>query len=327
MTPIHLISCTSYRLLEEEIQKIVKDNPYTTVDNNIVSLEEIIEEANYQSLFDEIKYIVIKNINIFNTKRTKKEEIKEDEEEQEKTSSEEDLLNKYLDNPNPNTVLIFTTTTKPSLTKKITKKIKERYNLIIITDFDYKEIQNRIIEYFKKKKYTYEKDIPYYICTCCQNNYDLVMNELEKIELYYQNPQQIQLRDVQNIISKPLEDNNFKFIDSVLDKNLKESIKILEDLTILKISPLMLLILLSREYRNVLYALKYQDKYTKEDIMQKLNIKYTFQIDKIINRTYQYKEQELEDILLLAADINYKMLIGKLEQKTGLELFILKVCK
>ena len=63
MTPINLISCTSYRILEEEIKKIVKDNPYTTIDNNIVSLEEIIEEASYQSLFDEEKYIVIKKTN------------------------------------------------------------------------------------------------------------------------------------------------------------------------------------------------------------------------------------------------------------------------
>ena len=325
MSPINVISCSSYRLLEEEIKKITKDNPYTTIDNNQVTFEEIIEEASYTSLFDEEKYIVIKNTNIFNTKRNKKEET--DDEEEQTSNDDEKLFDKYLDNPNPKTIMIFALYTKPALTKKITKKVKERYNLITITEFDYKEIQKRIQDYFKEKKYTYENDVPYYISTCCQNNYDLVMNELEKIELYYGKPNKVLLSDVTNIISKPLEDNNFKFIDAVIDKKLEEAINILNDLIIQKVSPLMLLIILSREYRNILYTMKYLEKYSKDEIQKKLDIKYSFQMDKIINRTYQYREKELEDILLLATELNYKMTTGKVEQRTALELFILKICE
>ena len=153
------------------------------------------------------------------------------------------------------------------------------------------------------------------------------MNELEKIELYNGNPNKVLLSDVTNIISKPLEDNNFNFIDEIIDKKLEEAINILNDLIIQKVSPLMLLIILSREYRNILYTMKYLEKYSKDEIQKKLDIKYSFQMDKIINRTYQYREKELEDILLLATELNYKMTTGKVEQRTALELFILKICE
>ena len=327
MSPIHLISSSSYRILEEEIKKITKDNPITYIDNNQISLEEIIEEAAYISLFDDKKYIVIKNCTIFNIKRNQKEEQTTEETDNKKNNKDEELLNKYLDNPNPNTILIFAINQKPAMTKKITKKIKEQYNLITLTDMNYKELQDRIIRCFKENKYTYEQEVPYYITTSCQNNYDLIYNELEKIKLFYNNKtNKVLLKDIENIIARPLEDNSFKFIEKVLEKNLKESMRMFNDLYIQKVAPIMLLILLSREYRNTLYALHFRNNYNKQELMQKLNIKYEFQIDKIINRTYNYKEKELEDILLYIADLNYKMLSGKLDHKTAIELLILNNC-
>ena len=328
MALINLISCSSYRLLDEEIKKITKDNPFTTIDYNVVTMEDIINEAAYVSLFDDKKYIVIKNCNLFNVKRGQKVESGDtpDDSDKNKTSNEEELLLKYMDSPNENTVLIFGIYTKPAGTKKIVKKIKDNFNLITLTDMNYKEIQDRIIKYFKDHKYTYDKDVPYYICTSCQNNYDLVFNELDKIDLYYGKPGKVTMEDVSNIISKPLEDSNFKFLDAVLDRNLNESMRILNDLLIQKVAPVMLLVMLSKEYRNTLYVLHYRN-YNKQDLMAKTGIKYEFQIDKIINRSYLYKESEIEDILLYIAELNYKMTTSRVDHKTALELLILKVCK
>jgi DNA polymerase III delta subunit len=75
MDNIYLICGNSYRLLEEELNKIIKDNPYTSFDLNIDELDNVLEEASYFSLFDDKKYLVVKNANIFGaSKRKTKEE-------------------------------------------------------------------------------------------------------------------------------------------------------------------------------------------------------------------------------------------------------------
>ena len=111
MSDIYLITSNSYRLMEEEINKIVKSNPYTTLDFNITTIEDIIEEASYFSLFDEKKYLVVKNATIFSSKGTK--------ESSDKTTKKDDLLLNYLNEPNDNTILIFTLYGKADSKKKI----------------------------------------------------------------------------------------------------------------------------------------------------------------------------------------------------------------
>ena len=52
MTNVYLISSNSVYLMEEEIKKIVKDNPYNSFDLNNAELEDIIEsEQNYNPWF------------------------------------------------------------------------------------------------------------------------------------------------------------------------------------------------------------------------------------------------------------------------------------
>ena len=61
---IYLVNGESHLLINEKINEIVKDSKNVTIfDFNINSMEEIILEAGYFSMFDEEKYIIIKNAN------------------------------------------------------------------------------------------------------------------------------------------------------------------------------------------------------------------------------------------------------------------------
>jgi len=61
--------------------------------------------------------------------------------------------------------------------------------------------------------------------------------------------------------------------------------------------------------------------------MQTLGINYEFQIDKLINNSYSFKENVLENFLILLCDLDYKIKRGKIKSKLALEMFILKVCE
>ena len=319
MESVYLITSSSYHLLEDEIKRIVKDNPYDSFDLNYQSLDDIIEEANYFSLFDEKKYLVVKNANVFSASRKK-------EEDEDKVNKKDEKLLKYLESPNPNTILIFTLNGNAASNKKIVKIINERYKYIKIPELKVSEIQLRIDKLFKEDGYKCSKDLEYTIVNNSLNNYDLAFNEVEKIKLFYCKGCEIKKEDVLNIISTNVEDNNFRFIDAVILKDIKKSFNIYDDLMRQKVEPNMLLVMLAKEYRNMLLVKKMGSS-SKEELNSLLGFKYDFQLNKTINNSYNYESKQLEDYLVYLANLDYKMKSGKINNKKALELFILYVCK
>ena len=62
---IYLISNESYRLINKEIKKIVKNNNFEIFNMNKSSIKEILEEASYFSLDNNQKYLVVTNADVF----------------------------------------------------------------------------------------------------------------------------------------------------------------------------------------------------------------------------------------------------------------------
>ncbi len=323
MDNVYLISSNSFHLMEDELKKILKDNPYTSFDLNAVELDEVLEEAAYFSLFDDKKYMVVKNADIFGASKRKS---KDENNEEETVSKKDEKLLKYLENPNSNTVLIFTINGKVDSKKKICKIIKDRYKFIQIEDLKPKEIFSRIEKKLKDDGYKIDSNTGYYIINNALNNYDLAINEVEKIKLYYGKGCTVKYDDVVNIVSKNIEDNNFKFIDTVISRDIKESFKIFDDLMIQKTEPIMLMSMLAKEIRNMLLVKKMMNTKNKKDMMNTLGLKFDFQIDKLINNSYSFKERQLEDYLVLLSDLDYKIKRGKISNKLALEVFIMKIC-
>ena len=325
MDNVYLICSNSYYLLEDELKNILKDNPYTSFDLNAVELDDVLEEAAYFSLFDDKKYMVVKNASIFGASKRKSKE--EDNGDEEKVSKKDEKLLQYLNEPNDNTVLIFVYNGKADTKKKICKLIKDRYRFIQIDDLKPKDIQSRIEKALKNDGYKIDNNTSYYIVSNALNNYDLAMNEIEKIKLYYGKGCTIKYDDVINIVSKNIEDNNFKFIDTVIGRDIKESFKLFDDLMIQKVEPIMLMSMLAKEIRNMLLAKKMLNNKSKKEIMEVLGLRFDFQVDKLINNCYSFKEKQLEEYLVLLSDLDYKIKRGKISNKLALELFIMNLCK
>ena len=116
------------------------------------------------------------------SKRKKKDEEDTDDD---KISKKDKKLLQYLENPNTNTILIFTVYGKPASKKKIVKIIKDRYSYIEIADFKPAELISRADNLLKEDGYKASKEVLQYIISNCLNNYDLIVNEIDKIKLYY----------------------------------------------------------------------------------------------------------------------------------------------
>lgn len=109
---MYLIYGESFRLIEEEIQKIIKNETNSvTIDLMDSNIEDVLTEATYVSMFEESKFIIVKNALLFTSNKEKEEDVQK-------------LLN-YMENPVPSTTIIFTTYEKIDNRKKVTKAFEK----------------------------------------------------------------------------------------------------------------------------------------------------------------------------------------------------------
>lgn len=307
---IYLIESPSRVLLEQEVDKVLGASKnriiYNALDNTI---ENILSEASYVSMFEEMKYLVVKNANFFGTQKLKEEE--------------EAQLLKYFEQPYPLCTIIFTTYEAVDQRKKITKMVKEQYHYNKIIPPKGLELYNSVANMLIEKKYLAEKDTINYIINACLNNYDLICCEIAKIDLFYEKPTKIKLETIRNIVSKTLTDNNFKFVDAVMDKDLKKAFGLLEELMTLKIEPLSLINLLAREYRNM-YEIKQmiKQKQNRTEIKEKLHLQ-DWQLDKTQKNAMNYHEDDLKDYLIRLEKLDYQIKSGQIDKLVGLKMFLI----
>ena len=305
---IYLIQTDSRYLLEHKIEAITKksSNCLTYVyDKNI---KEILEEASYVSLFDETKYVIVKNANFFG-----KEKLAEKDEQE---------LEKYFLSPYEKTVLIFVTYEEVDKRKKITKLINENYTLITLESPKGYELSNEI----KKELSIYKvSDAAIkYLIEASLNQYDLIENEITKFSLYFQKNDSISLNQMKEIVASNVNENLFKFTDAVITHNMKETFKLLKDFLSVKIDVAQLTNLLLREFRLLLYYnILEKQQYSLNEIAQKLSLR-DWQVTKIMRNASNFHIDDLKDHILFFANMDYKIKSGSWDKVMGLYTFLIK---
>ena len=305
---IILISSESRVLLEEIITKKISKNSniikYNMLENTI---DDILEEAAYVSLFDEEKVIIVKNADFFG-----KEKLKEKEAEK---------IQDYLEHPYEKTTLIFTTYEPVDKRKSITKYMVENYEYIEV-----KVPKNyELIQETKRKLSNYKIDDKTikYIVEACLGNYDLLWNEISKMKDYFKLGEQISLATAKEIIPSNVDDNIFKFVDATIKKELKDSLAFLNDFLRLKGDVLQLMNMLLREYRLILYyqILSKRQKSINE-MMKELKLQ-EWQLKKVIQEASRYHEDDIKEILLKIGEFDYNIKSGKQDKNLAFQAFLI----
>lgn len=307
-----VISGSSHRLIKEEIKKIVEEHNYIKMNINQCGIKSVLEEASYFSFMQEEKFIVASNADFFASKKM--------------SEAEEENMLQYLNHPNENTTLIFTLLEPVDLRKKISKIIKDNYELIVIPNFDKIKIKEEIMNYLGQYKYTCDYETAMYLIDNTYNNLDVLFNELDKIMLYYNNPCKITKDDVLKIVGKEEDSNIFHFINAVIERRIDASLQIYKSLKIYKVEPISLINLLAREYRLMYMVKNYSNqKYDLKKISSLLKLP-DWQISKLYNNSLNYREDELLANLYSLGDIDLKIKKGIYDKDIALYPFLMHTC-
>lgn len=307
----YLISAESYRIIDKEIKKIVRESNYQLLNASKCSIKEIVEEASYFSLDDNKKWLVVSNADFFDKGKI--------------SDSDNELLSKYLENPNESTNIIFTTLNGSDSRKKIVKSIKNKGKIINIPKMDKRKINSTLTSYLKNFDYTIDYKTINYIMDNSYGNLDIMFNELDKIMIYYSFPCLIKYTDVVNIVGEEKTNNNFAFVNAVIEKNLKAALKILKSLKIYKVEPTVLVALLAREYRLMYYVKNLYNKRGMSGVINYLSLA-DWQINKLYNASSKYSNKELLSNLVKLCDIDLNIKKGNYDKDISLYGFLLDAC-
>ena len=305
---VYLLESVSRVLMQEKLNELIKNDHICMIDANQQSLEEILTEASYVSMFEEMKYVVVKNAEQLFQKISK---------------DDEGHFLAYLEQPYPLSTLILCSFEKVDSRKKIIKMIKEKYQYIVIPELKGLDLQKKIEQ--NLKGYKADISIVKYLMNALQNNYDLIVQEIEKLMIYYDKDNMMKYDEVIKIVNPLLNDNNFKLVDAVIQKKEELAFQLLEELYRFKVDPSSLLNLLTREIRLMLYVtLMEEEKVSTNLIKTELKLQ-DWQLKKIIMNKNRYREKDLKNLLCMLGDIDFKIKSGQADRYLELKIFILQL--
>ena len=308
----YLIESTDSLSLENEASKLIKDNKFTKAsvykyDLEETELENALEDLDTYGLFTQEKVIILKNIEL----------LKYDD-----YKNEFEHLFRYLDNPNPDNLLIIEVN-KLSGNSKIGKILKEKC--------EYTKIELNTKSYIRQqfKDYEIDSNAINLLDEYCLGDISKIYNECLKLKDYKLFEKVITEDDIREIVDKKLGDSKdltFSFSRSIALRDKKDALKKYKELLSYNFEPISIIGLLSSQIR-IIYQVKLleKEKLSDHEIANMLEEKSDYRITKTRELTKLYTEETLLHLLQELSNIDYKMKTTDLDANALLEQFIINL--
>ncbi len=326
---IYLLYGEEEYLLETCVKKIKKT--FGELLNGINYIQ--IDDKNVEGLISDIetpafgyakKLIVVKNSGLFKKEgRTKKSEEKKTEKKRSAKSLQEKIaeyISENIDVIRESVIVLFIEQEIGSNElEKVIQKVGTVCNFEKLKPI---QISKRIKAICNGYKVNIdEKTMNYFIETCGTSMLALI-NEIRKLIEYVGENGTIDNKAIDKLSIKELDSVIFDLTDTIGQKNIKEALRILNELLYNKEPIQKILITLYNHLKKIyltILAIKYN-----ENIAEALGLKpnQMFLTTKYRKQATYFKEKELREILQKLIDLDYKSKQGQLDINVGLESII-----
>lgn len=304
---IYLFYGTNNYRINEEIKKITKNFDKMNISKYDLTEEDIknvINDCETFSMFDDKKVVILDNASMFlSGNNIGMEEIE-----------------KYINNPNPNTIFILIANSeKLDERKKITKLIKKNHKIL---SFNENISANTLLKKLLAG-YSITTSNLNLLIDRVGNNPQKLENEINKIKLY-KNDKTITKEDILNLTNKEIDTDIFKLIDNIVKKNKDDALEIYNEMLKVNEEPLKIVILLASQFRLMYQSKELAKKgYSEKDIANTLKV-HPYRVKLALQNGRNYKSDLLLKYLDNLANIDIGIKAGKENKDLALELFILK---
>ncbi len=295
MNNLYFIETESNDILNIKVGEILKKNNLDinnliTYDMEEVNVADAIVDLDTYSLFNETKIVLCKNSSFLGTNKTE-------------IDHNITILEKYLNNPNPNNYLIISCD-KADGKKNIVKLIKEKCQ-VIETNID-------IFKYIKEytKDYDMADDVIRYLIINTNEDITHITNELDKLMALKLDEKIITKNDIDLVVIKKIDSNIFDLIDAIISKNKEKSLKIYNEMINYGEDIFKIFVSLSNQIR-LIYQVKSLKNLTNEEITDKLKLKNVKQVVALRYKIDKYTSNELINYLHKLSIMDEELKLGK----------------
>lgn len=298
-------------VLDKKIDKIISSTNFSNASKSSYDIEEkdlsdALEDLDTYSFLNDKKIIIIKNpFYNYNEKKF-------------------NHLLKYIDNPNPDNLLILVCE-KLDSRLTATKKLKSSKNIEIL------KLEVNPYQYVKNilKDFKIGEDTINLLVEKCKGDITRLDSECNKLMLYKDNSKEITNTDVSNMVIEKLGESNeilFSFVNSLLSKDTTNSFKYYKDLSRYNIDSNSIIGLVTSQTRLIYQVKTLADKgLSNELIKDTLGVKSVFQIKKIKNYIYQYSYKELANLISSLALVDLNIKSGKLDSNMAIDMLLINM--
>lgn len=303
-----------YGLVTENIKKEISKITQNTDELSIIkydlineNLDDIIYDCLSFNLFGGKKIIIVNNAFLFTSKNVK--------------DINTDNLEQYLNDINDQTILIFISNTeKLDERKKLTKLVRKNHKVLEYNDTD---TINNIKDMFGEYKIKL-MDINLLIERVGED-LTLLKQEINKIKIYKNNNLEITSEDIIDLTTKKSEDNNFKLLDAIIQKDKKSALQMYHERINAYEEPIVILISLANQIR-ILYQVKQLSSqgYKESEIASLIGI-HPYRVKLARTNAKSYTSNQLVAYLSELANLDYEIKHSATDKTLSLELFILNL--
>jgi len=310
MKNIYLIVSEDKVVVDSKLKEIIKDNKdieiirYDLEEVNISVLIEDLDTYNFLSN----KKVIIGNNASFLTGDSKKSDVEHNLER----------LEKYLDNPSPDNTLIL-------ITKSLDKRKKIVSKLLGVCTLIEGEVQ--IKDIVKNNLDNYQMDLPTinYLIEYCNNDNERILQELEKLKMYKLEDRIIEKQDVNEIVSKSIDDNIYSLIDFIINNKKKEAYEVYNELLLHGEQVSNIISKLANKIR-LIYQVKIFLKQGQSDLeISRLLKIHSYPVKLARESSYQYSEKLLLEYLNKLSNLDYDIKSGNGNPSIVFETFIASI--
>ncbi|UOY94065.1 DNA polymerase III subunit delta [Ectobacillus sp. JY-23] len=312
-TEMYFINETLEILLTEALEEQDRELNAVVYDLEDSYLEDVVEDAKTLPFFGERKVIVIKSP-LFLT--SQKEKIEQNVK----------VLEEYLQEPSPFTILVFMAPfEKLDERKKITKLLKTKSEVMEANVMQLADVRKWIHEKVVEHQITMEETAIDQLLELVGSNIMVLSQEIDKLCLYCEIGGNVTASMVAELVPKSIEQNVFMLVEKVVQRNIGAAMRILDELLVHQEEPIKILALLAGQFR-LLYQVKelQQQGYAQNQIASHIGV-HPYRVKLAMKQTNSFSFEQLRFITSKLADADYDVKTGKMEKRLVLEFFIMNL--
>lgn len=313
MNNVYLVYGNEEYFIDEYIKKLLEkysDYEFVEYDMLETNISDVIESANMESLFCNNKIILCKNSYFLTSKKC---DIDHKIEE----------LITYINHENSNIMILSLNEDGIDKRKKVVKELEKASNINKYNKIKGIELEKFIINYCKDNKYEIDNNALKKIIELVGDNLFIIINELNKIFIYKDKDNKINIEDVNIGVSRTINNNIFDFIDAIVKNDKSIALKLYDDLIIMNEEEIKLIVILANQFRLIYQVKKmYSKGYSEYDISKELGI-HPYRI-KLANNI-DIKCDVILNIIKKLSLLDQNIKTGVIQKDIALKNFILEL--